>query len=115
MPLQFLVGLVSVSSISSAVLVKSVYAQVAYTTPLGVVTYQLSETTSSNRISYISLPLTGVPVYAAPIQSSTSSTVTFAGSPLVPGQLAVAGDPYFVLFVSGNQKGRDMFITANSA
>jgi len=84
------------------------------TPPVGAMTYSFPATISLTS-SYISVPLTSAPIYAGAVDSFTSATVTFAGTPLTAGALAQSGSPYFLRFQSGTQAGRSLLVTANTA
>lgn len=89
-------------------------AQSVATTPVGAMTYSFPATTSTTS-TYISVPLTNQAVYTGPIVSITSSTITFNNPGFTPAQFAQAGSPFFARVASGNQAGRMMLVTANTA
>jgi uncharacterized protein (TIGR02597 family) len=90
------------------------FAQNATTTPVGAMTYTLNATTGTTN-TYLSVPLKDSPIYSGAVESFGNTTVTFAGTPFTAGDLAQSGSPYFLRFQSGNQAGRTMLITANTA
>ena len=99
---------------AAALLAAPVFGQNATTTPVGAMTYSFPATTSLTS-SYISVPLTDSTVYSGAVQSFTSTTLTFSGTPFTAGAFAQAGSPYFVRFQSGVQAGRILLVTANTA
>ena len=86
------------------------------TTGYGYKTLSLPATGLQSVTSYVALPLTNPPVYASGVATvSGSSSLTVAGAPWTSGEFAVAGQPCFVKIVSGQQAGRFLRITANTA
>ena len=100
---------------AAALLAAPVFGQNATTTPVGAMTYTINATTSAPSGTYISIPLTDSTVYSGAVQSFTSTTLTFSGTPFTAGAFAQSGSPYFVRFQSGLQAGRILLITANTA
>ena len=90
------------------------FGQNATTTPVGAMTISFPATTQLTN-TYISIPLTNAPIYSGAIQSFTSTTITFAGTPFTAGALAQAGAPYFVRLQTGTQAGRYLLVTTNTA
>ena len=99
---------------TAAVFTASAFAQNATTTPVGAMTYTLNATVGVVN-TYLSVPLTDSPVYSGAVLSFGNTTVTFNGTVFTAGALAQSGSPYFLRFQSGNQTGRTMLITANTA
>lgn len=77
--------------------------------PQGMMGYNLP----AGSTSYVSLPLTGAPVYAGTVASVTATTITVSGSPF-GSSLTAPSAPYFVEFVSGTEVGRIMQVTGNT-
>jgi len=98
---------------AAAIFVHSAMAQTATTTPVGAMTYSFPATTQAT-ITYLSIPLTNTPTYSGSVQSFTSTTITFAGTPFTAGDLAQVGSPYFVRLQTGTQAGRYLLVTANT-
>ena len=92
------------------------------TIPEGVITLNLAATGSGqNLTSYFSLPLTADPVYTGVVSAISASTtnddtisVADSPAPWTSGALATAAAPYFVKFLSGNETGRVILVTANT-
>lgn len=89
-------------------------AQSVATTPVGAMTYSFPATTAVTT-TYISVPLTNPTVYSGPTASSTSTTITFSGTPFTAGALSAAGSPFFARIATGAEAGRMVLITANTA
>jgi uncharacterized protein (TIGR02597 family) len=65
--------------------------------------------------NYLSLPLTRTSVYASSVSSVTTTTISVDDSPApFTSSLMPVGAPYFIKFLSGNESGRVMLITAYS-
>jgi hypothetical protein len=97
------------------------FGQLSSANPLGLMTYSFPAT-AAPATSYISVPLTDNPVYAAKVLSFTANTITLAGTTFSPNQFAQPGAPYFLriskcqnITPSSNQQGRAMLIKANTA
>jgi uncharacterized protein (TIGR02597 family) len=66
--------------------------------------------------NYISLPLTTDATYTSAVTSVTTNTLTVDDTPgPFTASLATPAAPYFVKFLSGNETGRVLLITANTA
>ncbi len=99
----FAVGMISASA--------AVSTSVA-TIPVGMMTYPLTHGTTT----FLSLPLTNTEVYTSSVSSVTDSTIAVGDAPApFATNFATPGSPYFVKFLTGNERGRVMLITANSA
>ncbi|HEV3271663.1 MAG TPA: TIGR02597 family protein [Candidatus Methylacidiphilales bacterium] len=90
----------------------SIQAQ-TYTVPEGVLTFSLPAGPST---TYLSLPLTSDPSYRGVVSSViavTSNTIAVDDSP-APWTAGALANLYFVKFLSGNETGRVVLITANT-
>ena len=99
---------------AAVILAHAAFGQNATTTPVGVMMYSFPATTQQTN-TYISIPLTNPPIYSGAIQSFTSNSITFTGTPFTAGALTQAGSPYFVRLQTGTQAGRYLLVTANTA
>jgi uncharacterized protein (TIGR02597 family) len=82
------------------------------TVPEGMITYSLA----SGSTSYLSLPLTNNVTYAGSVTAVTANSISVGDTPApFTTSLATAAAPYFVKFLSGNEIGRVVLITANTA
>jgi uncharacterized protein (TIGR02597 family) len=74
---------------------------------------------AKNSINYLSLPLIDYPVYTGTVSSVTAKTIVSGDrpEPWKPNDFVPTEDmtPYFVKFLSGQQKGRVLLVTANTA
>jgi uncharacterized protein (TIGR02597 family) len=89
------------------------YAQNATvaTVPEGMITFNLPQGVTS----YFSLPLTNNEIYTSSVTDVTFNTISVGDAPApFTTSLATAGAPYFVKFLSGNETGRVLLITANT-
>jgi hypothetical protein len=81
------------------------------TVPQGMITY----TVQPGATNYLSLPLTNTETYTSQVSAVTANTISVADAPApFTSSLAVSGSPYFVKFLSGNESGRVVLITANT-
>jgi uncharacterized protein (TIGR02597 family) len=100
--IAFAAGMISVAASSASVA----------TVPIGMITYPLVQGTTN----YLSLPLTATETYTSTVNAVSSNTITVSDTPApFTASLAVSGAPYFVKFLSGNEAGRVMLITYNTA
>jgi len=79
--------------------------------PQGMVVISTGSQGSTN---YISLPLSSNAIYTGSVSSVGPNTINVSGTPFTTN-LAAIGSPYFVKFLSGNEAGRTLLITGNSA
>jgi uncharacterized protein (TIGR02597 family) len=80
--------------------------------PQGMITFTLKHGSTN----YLSLPLTKNTTYTSAVTAVTSNTINVGDTPApFTTSLATAASPYFVKFLSGNQMGRVLLITANTA
>ena len=103
--------------ITLAICVTGLNAQTTINTnPEGAITYSLPATTSGNLTRYFSAPLASDPVYTGQVFSVTPTTIAIADSPApwTAGQFTNPAAPYFVKFLSGQQAGRVILVTANT-
>jgi uncharacterized protein (TIGR02597 family) len=79
--------------------------------PQGMVTLSASKGTTT----YLSLPLSNNAVFSGTVGAVgvNAISVTSTATPF-PTSLAAAASPYFVKFLSGNEKGRILLVTANT-
>jgi len=87
----------------------------------GVIMFPLT----AGAINYLSLPLENDPIYSDVVQTVTSNQITVANTSafLVSGtqtleqltEAAGSAVPYFVKFLSGNEQGRILLVTASTA
>lgn len=103
----FLTGLASATCVMSANAQNTVA-----TVPEGMISFAIPQ--GSN--TYLSLPLTNNSVYTSVVSAvaSTKITVDDAPSPFTTN-LHTAAAPYFVKFLSGNESGRVLLVTSNTA
>jgi uncharacterized protein (TIGR02597 family) len=81
------------------------------TVPAGVMQLSLP----AGKTTCLSLPLTAAPIYNGTVSSTTYNSIKIATTAApFSGDLAAAGSPYFLEFLSGNETGRIMLITANT-
>lgn len=81
------------------------------TVPEGLIAFNLPQGVTS----YFSLPLTNNEVYASSVTAVTPNAISVGDTPApFTTNLATAGAPYFVKFLSGNETGRVLLITANT-
>jgi len=79
--------------------------------PEGMITFSLVHGSTS----YLSLPLINNETYTGSITAVTTNTISVGDTPApFTTTLLTAGSPYFVKFLSGNEMGRVMLITANT-
>jgi uncharacterized protein (TIGR02597 family) len=103
----FLTGIILATGSSSAEAQDSVAS-----VPQGMITFTLP----SGSTSYLSLPLTNNSTYTSAVTAITANTINVGDAPApFTTSLASAASPYFVKFLSGNEMGRVMLITANTA
>jgi len=82
------------------------------TVPEGMITFALAHGTTS----YLSLPLTNNETYTSSVTAVTTNSISVGDTPApFTSSLATAAAPYFVKFLSGNEMGRILLITANTA
>ncbi len=91
----------------------SAHAQTSVATvPDGLITFTLT----AGKSSYLSLPLTNNSTYTSVVTAVTTNTVSVDDTPApFTTNLATPAAPYFLKFLSGNESGRVMLITANTA
>jgi uncharacterized protein (TIGR02597 family) len=81
------------------------------TVPTGIMTLAIKSGTAN----YLSIPLLSTATYTTTVASVTTTAITVDDTPApFTGSLAVAGSPYFVKFLTGNEVGRVMLITRNT-
>ena len=81
------------------------------TVPSGMITFTLAQGTTS----YLSLPLTNNSIYSSVVTAVTTNTISVDDTPApFTSNLATPAAPYFIKFLSGNESGRVMLITANT-
>jgi len=81
------------------------------TVPEGMITY----TVASGSTTYLSLPLTKNVTYTGSVTAVTANSISVGDTPApFTTSMATAGSPYFVKFLSGNEIGRVVLITANT-
>jgi uncharacterized protein (TIGR02597 family) len=82
------------------------------TVPEGMITFALTHGTTS----YLSLPLTNKAAYTSAVTAVTTNTITVDDTPApFTTSLGTAAAPYFVKFLSGNESGRVLLVTTNTA
>lgn len=82
------------------------------TVPEGMITFSLPHGTST----LLSLPLSNNVAYTSSVTAVTDTSITVGDSPApFTGSLTTPASPYFVKFLSGNERGRVMQITSNTA
>jgi uncharacterized protein (TIGR02597 family) len=80
------------------------------TVPDGLITFTLAHGSAS----YLSLPLTSHSTYTSVVSAVTTTTVSVDDAPApFTTSLTTPTAPYFIKFLSGNESGRVMLITAN--
>jgi uncharacterized protein (TIGR02597 family) len=80
--------------------------------PQGMITFSLVHGSTS----YLSLPLTNNTTYTSAVTAVTANTISVGDAPApFTTNLAIATSPYFVKFLSGNEMGRVLLISANTA
>jgi uncharacterized protein (TIGR02597 family) len=106
----FIFGALALVSSQAAVFAAS---SVAVTTRAhGMMTF----TAAASATTYLSLPLAQDPIYTGKVGSVQSSGITLsAPASQLAGNLAAAGSPYFVKFLTGNETGRTLLVTANTS
>ncbi len=106
--LSFLAGI----AIATGLITTSVQGATVATIPQGMMTYNFTHGT----LTSISLPLTANITYSGSVSAVTDTTISVADSPApFTTSLTVANARYFVKLLSGNEKGRVMLVTANTA
>ncbi len=81
------------------------------TVPEGMISFPLVHNTTT----FLSLPLTKNATYTSVVTGVTTNAIAVDDSPApFTTNLATAAAPYFVKFLSGNESGRVLLITANS-
>jgi uncharacterized protein (TIGR02597 family) len=102
--------LTGIALATSAISANAESATVA-TVPEGMITFSLA----SGSTTYLSLPLTNNVTYSGSVTAVTTNTISVGDTPApFTTSLATAGAPYFVKFLSGNEIGRVVLITANT-
>jgi uncharacterized protein (TIGR02597 family) len=104
----FLTGIAFVACALSA------YAQTSVATiPEGMISFNVP----GGETTYLSFPLSNNLTYTGAVSAVTSTTISVDDSPAPwnAGALASAAAPYFVKFLSGNETGRILLITANTS
>jgi uncharacterized protein (TIGR02597 family) len=105
---QYLVGIALAASVISS----SAASVSVATVPQGIITYPIA----SGVVNYLSLPLTKTEAFTGVVSTVSSSTITVGDSPApFTTSLATSSSPYFVKFLTGNETGRVVRITANTA
>jgi len=104
-------------SLSFAVLLAhSSFGQNATTTPVGAMTYSFPATSGATTTTTLSIPLLRPSVFVGVVGSlTTNSSITVTGAGWTAGAYATPAQPYFVRFTSGNQAGRTIKVTGNTA
>jgi hypothetical protein len=88
----------------------------AQTTVATVPSALMTLSIQSGVTNYLSIPLLQTSTYTTTVASITTNTITVDDTPApFTGSLATTGSPYFVKFLSGNEVGRVMLITKNTA
>jgi uncharacterized protein (TIGR02597 family) len=81
------------------------------TVPEGMISFSLPQ----GATSYFSLPLTNNATYASSVTAVTAGTISVGDTPApFTTSLTTAAAPYFVKFLTGNETGRVLLITANT-
>jgi len=102
----FLMGVALATGVASATTKSSVA-----TVPAGMITFALTH----GKSSYLSLPLTKLSTYTSSVTAVTTNTISVDDTPApFTTNFATPVAPYFVKFLSGNEAGRVMLITANT-
>jgi uncharacterized protein (TIGR02597 family) len=79
--------------------------------PEGMITFPITHGTTN----YLSLPLTNNETYTSSVTAVTINSITVGDAPApFTISLTTSAAPYFVKFLSGNETGRVLLITANS-
>ena len=79
--------------------------------PEGMITFPITH----GAMNYLSLPLTNDPIYTGSVSAISSTSISVGDSPApFTSSLLTAGSPYFVKFMSGNEVGRVLLVTANT-
>ncbi len=100
---------------ATAVFTGSAIAQNATTTPVGAMTYSFPATTTAGKSSYLSFPLQADPTYAGKPSVVGTDTLTFAGVAWTTNQFVSNPPSYVVRVLTGQQAGRTLQVTGNSA
>jgi uncharacterized protein (TIGR02597 family) len=103
--LYFLTGIALAIGVSSARAQEATSVSI----PEGMITFNIAKGVTS----YLSLPLTNNEVYTGSVVAVTSTSISVGDSP-APFTTSLVTAPYFVKFLSGNEIGRTLLITANS-
>jgi uncharacterized protein (TIGR02597 family) len=102
--IAFATGMISASATAAGTSVATV--------PVGMITYPLAH----GATTFLSLPLTNTEVYASSVSSVTDRTISVGDAPApFATSFATPGSPYFVKFLTGNERGRVVLITSNTA
>jgi hypothetical protein len=106
----------SVIALASIALSSRGYGQIN-TVPEGMVSFNLPATGSSSPTVYISLPLISDPSYSGAVSAVTANTISVSDSPgpWTAGSLSTLAAPYFVKFLSGQEMGRVIEVSPNTA
>jgi uncharacterized protein (TIGR02597 family) len=79
--------------------------------PQGMITFNVPSGTTS----YLGLPLINNETYTGSVTAISTNTISVGDTPApFTTSLATPGSPYFVKFLSGNEMGRVLLITANT-
>ena len=88
----------------------------AQTTVATVPDALMTLTLTSGTTNYLSIPLTSVATFTGMVANVTTNSITVDDSPAPFGtSFATPSTPYFVKFLSGNEAGRVMLVTASTA
>ena len=100
----------------TAVFSHSGFAQNATTTPVGAMTITFPEvSTSTDVLTYFTLPLSGTSLYTSNATAVAADTLTFGNASWAPSQFATTPSSYYVRIMTGMQEGRILKVTGNTA
>ena len=103
----FLTGIALATGVISASAASATVSSV----PQGMITFNLP----AGATTYVSLPLTNNVTYAGSVSAVFTNSISVGDTPApFTTSLATAVAPYFVKFLSGNEMGRTVLITANT-
>jgi len=104
-----------VLSLASASLLIHAHAQNATTTPVGAMMYSFPAAPSGDVATYFTLPLLADPIFSGSPSAVGSNTLTFANATWTPGEFVTNPVSFFIRVMSGQQEGRILKITGNTA
>jgi len=105
----YMLSLIAIAT--SAISANAATTSVA-TVPDGMITFSLTH----GKSSYLSLPLTSNSTYTGAVSAVTTNTISVDDAPApFTTSLSAATAPYFIKFLSGNEAGRVMLVTANTS